>query len=249
MEKRTFKHKSTGWIAKTWSDSTCSISDENNIWQGEIKSVLIENSCDWEEVVEKSYELIKHVDVKGNVWQGSNCIASCLGDGKEHILSVKRLSDGEVFSVGDTINFNEKGTGKLLEIQFEVAPVDKGTVKLCFENDHPILGRWWTIDQLKKVKTPIYKNYTTEDNLPITEDQTFYIYDNKNFKCMEAKFGQFLSSKWDGKRYKTKKEVEKLITLEKPKYCIKHITSVLNSISIRKFSEDEVLEVFNYKQD
>ena len=72
------------------------------------------------------------------------------------IHSVKRLSDGEVFTIGDEINFNNIGTGKLLEIQFEVAPIDKGTGRLCFVHNHKTLGRWWNINELSKINSVLF---------------------------------------------------------------------------------------------
>lgn len=61
-----------------------------------------------------------------------------------------------------------------------------------------------------------FKNYKTVDGKQIEEGDVFYCYDNKRFKCIETKFGQFKASKWDGKRYRTKEEVEELILFNKP---------------------------------
>jgi hypothetical protein len=72
-----------------------------------------------------------------------------------------------------------------------------------------------------------YKNYKTADGQQIVEGQTFYIYDDKFFKCVEAIFGHFLNEKWAGKRFKTKKEVEELIRLNKKRFSLADIDAVV----------------------
>lgn len=163
-----YKHKTTGEevkINEANSNLYCTEKYE------QIPRRFIENSCDWEKVIEKDYEIIRYGDEKGNLWENGECVASLLGDGKSHIFSVKRISDGEIFTVGDNINFNDKGTAKLLEIQFEIAPADKGKGTLCFVNDHEFLGKWWTVDKLSRVKEPLFK---TVDNVEIYEGEKVF---------------------------------------------------------------------------
>jgi hypothetical protein len=123
-----------------------------------------------------NYEILSYVKK-----DRPNCITNKKRGGIRHdefwnIHSVKRLSDGEIFTLGDTINFNGLGKGKLLEIEFEIALADKGTGKLSFVNDSILLGKWWSINELKKIKTPLFK---TEDGVDIyVGDETWILHKN-----------------------------------------------------------------------
>ena len=92
------------------------------------------------------------------------------------IYSVKRISDGEVFTVGDRIDFDGRDEGKLLQIEFEIAPADKGTGKLCFVNDNWRLGKWFSINQLHKVKKPIF---ITHDGVNVSKPDTIWLLHKK----------------------------------------------------------------------
>jgi hypothetical protein len=72
-----------------------------------------------------------------------------------------------------------------------------------------------------------YKNYKTADGQQIVEGQTFYVYEDKNFKCIKTSFGNFTADKWAGKRFKTKKEVEELIRLNKKRFSLADIDAVV----------------------
>ncbi len=89
-----YKHKITG-------EEATLLEDYYQVDGDVVPKRFIEDSCDWEKLVEKDYEIIRYGDEKGNLWDNGECIASYLGDGKTHIFSVKRLSDGEVFTVDD----------------------------------------------------------------------------------------------------------------------------------------------------
>jgi hypothetical protein len=128
-----------------------------------------------------NYEILSYVK-KGS----TTCYTTKRRGGERHeefwdIRVVKRLCDGEVFTVGDTIDFNGKGTGKLLKIEFESAPADKGTGKLSFVNDGTNLGKWWSINELIKIKKPIF---TTEDGVDVYFGDRFWFtekFDNTIF--------------------------------------------------------------------
>jgi hypothetical protein len=153
---------------------------------GTVPSRFIEDNCSWEIMDEKEYEILEYRCDK----LGLNIIAKLKDDGLYHfdggtyysptstisninykIHSVKRLSDGEVFTIGDDINFNDKEIAKLLEIQFEIDPIDKGKGTLCFVNDHEVLGKWWTIDKLSKIKESLFK---TVDGIDIYGGEYIY---------------------------------------------------------------------------
>jgi len=79
-----------------------------------------------------------------------------------------------------------------------------------------------------------YKNYKTTDGERIVEGHTFYVYEDKFFKCIKTSFGNFTSDKWAEKRFKTEEEVKELILMNKP--C-------LSINDIKKFSNATVYEI------
>lgn len=109
---KQFKHKTTGTIVK-----------ENNfgIYSSEavqLPASMVENSCDWQEIVEKKreYEILSVIGTKNHI-EGhilTTVKAKLLGyvnldmhaANTIHwgIHSVKRLSDGEIFTVGDSVS-------------------------------------------------------------------------------------------------------------------------------------------------
>ena len=69
----------------------------------------------WEEVVEKDYEIVSYIK-KGS----TTCTTTKRRGGENHeefwnIYSVKRLSDGEVFTVGDRIKVCQHGSTKTID--------------------------------------------------------------------------------------------------------------------------------------
>jgi hypothetical protein len=89
---RKFKNKHTGDIVKTYSEHYY-ISTETAC----IPKRFIELSNDWEEVIEKDYEVIIARTVPYT------------------ILSIRRLSDGEVFTVGDLITGHSYTDARVIE--------------------------------------------------------------------------------------------------------------------------------------
>ena len=69
-------------------------------------------------------------------------------------------------------------------------------------------------------------SYTTAEGDLIKEGQEFYVYDNVRFKCLEGVYGHFKNEKYDGRRFKTKEEVEQLILMSKPCLSLKELLSV-----------------------
>ena len=120
MEK-TYRHRKTGYIAtQLEKDSFIYKYDCGLPLSCYIKQEMLEDSCDWEKVIHKDYEILSFRANTGLLRsKDSNGIFQANGDAKREntteqyllneggwdIYSVKRLSDGEVFSIGDKINF------------------------------------------------------------------------------------------------------------------------------------------------
>ena len=114
---RKFKHEKTKWIAETHPymvENHYRLTTPNSDNTYVVPAWMIELSSDWEEVIEKDYEVLDVME--------------------DQIYSVKRLSDGEVFSVGDYVE------GRA----YEVAPKYgfSGIVTAIDEVDGNIFIRW-----------------------------------------------------------------------------------------------------------
>ena len=105
-------------------------------------------------VVKLDYEIVKSCPIEGSIY------------------SIKRLSDSEVFTLGDIIDFNGMGNGVLIKIDFERAPIDKGTGRLCFVGDNSLLGDWWNIKDLSRLKKPVFM---TKDNVTLVGGEKVHI--------------------------------------------------------------------------
>ena len=105
---RKFKHKITGRIAE--QRIVAGILDVNNYdvekFSGCLPKEFIENSNDWQEIIEKKdYEILSFKTNCGTIeYIGKNDdINGWLNAYNCKIHSIKRLSDGEVFTVGDRV--------------------------------------------------------------------------------------------------------------------------------------------------
>lgn len=211
---------------------------------------FIEDSCDWEKVEELDYEILSFFNednreiyrkTKGSSYEYFNSfrqLTYCLS--YYNIHSVKRLSDGEIFTIGDTLNFNDIGKGKLLRIDFERAPVDKGTGRLCFVNDNIYLGDWWRIKELSKVKTPLF---TTTDGVNIYEGTRYYLVSNDFVLGYCSSFSQ---GDLSFKCFAKKENAEKYIEENKKVYSLNDIRKVLlDDIVVPDYVVEEVLRYLN----
>lgn len=107
---KKYKHKKTGYIAEEKDTFYCLKN------QGNLPKWLVENSDDWEELVEeKDYEILSfyHNNKLFNkdhaksskdypYWSKENTWLT-FNDRICKIHSVKRISDGQIFTVGDKI--------------------------------------------------------------------------------------------------------------------------------------------------
>jgi hypothetical protein len=189
----------------------------------------------WEEIIEPEYEILKFKTTTGEIvtlqnngnyfnenssakfdpnGQYCGCSAEEEFDLGATIYSVKRLSDGEIFTVNDKINFSNVGVGNLIKIEFERAPADKNTGKLCFVNDNIFLGDWWDINQLSHIKKPLF---TTSDGIDIFEgDKYWKVLPNSNYSKWELTAAETdASPKWT---FSTEEGAKKYIDWNKPKY-------------------------------
>jgi len=164
----------------------------------------------WEEVIEKDYEIlsVNPTDIHDGYKDKSKIVlwGVCNKDLKYwNIHSVKRLSDGEIFTIGNNVKII-KSTNPCCE---------QGIITdfSCWLND---------INNLEKIKQPLF---TTEDNVDIFEGNTYYKVVNETFQLFimeNASKGESLKSKV----FSTKKKAEEYILMNKPCLSINDLKSL-----------------------
>jgi len=132
-----------------------------------------------EKLEELDYEILKSCPIEGT------------------IHSIKRLSDGEVFTIGDKIRFGREGITKI--------SLNNENSKIWLS----VKGGGCCISIAEKLKTPLF---TTEDGVGIRIDDVYYAIEY-DFKIVEY----YLCSTPNGyKQFSTKEEAEEYVLLNKP---------------------------------
>jgi len=201
-----------------------------------INNDIIENNPEfWEKVVEKDYEVLSYIKKDNSAIttkrENGFFLNSMFKDSHGvysdyqllntwNIYSVKRLSDGEIFTVGDKIDC--KGWfGNI--IKFEII---NNELKI-FQQQHINSSKYkpLLIQDLIKVKQPLFK---TEDGKEIYEgDNTFGIDEKYQF----LKFNGWVWKKNESpnklhKHFSTKEKAEEYIIMNKPCLSINDVLSV-----------------------
>lgn len=196
----------------------------------------------WEEVKEKEYEILSfRTPQNGKLPVGRNTLGTwyiysdIAGRNFDRdddwmikngyiIYSVKRLSDGEVFTVGDIV--------------YETITDDKDarwTIKVFSLKDTMCFISGINIMYIEKYKQPLF---TTEDGVDIYEKQLFYyIGDSWNIcltQCLFKGDGNFSKTK----TFSTKNAAQKWIDENKPKYSKKAINNSINELFSPELSKD-----------
>ncbi len=206
--KKQYKHIRTGKIVSISENGTYFILADNG---NNIPSWIVMNSNDWEEIIEvkKDYEILslrtKGFYISKSPWLDLDYM---LNVEKCDIFSIKRLSDGEVFTVGDKTN-----AGIIKEFQTHGNHV-------MVKTD----GGLTTLDGLCIKKQPLF---TTEDGVDIFEGDKYY-YVDENIELFHVRKAIHTSGQDEYFKYfSTKEKAEEYISLNKPKYSEKQVTDYL----------------------
>lgn len=218
---KTYKHKIHG-CTMTYADGCMKI--ENLVIEGH------PNLEYWEEIIaDKEYEILSYKSLGYTTYPEQ--FTKVEREDPQRIInqdyvihSIKRLSDGKVFTIGDNLIYTKYGdSGKLLSIDFERAPADKGTGKLCFVNDNELLGDWCLLKDLKKVEEVLF---TTEDGVNIyANDIFYYVGDAWNIcetKCLFKGDGDFSKLKTFAQKENAEKFIKEKGTLSFPKLMMSY---------------------------
>lgn len=237
----TFKHITNG-STMTYKDGCMQI--DNLVIEG------TPNLNYWEEVIEKDYEILsfyaKNISGKGDNFVDKDYIwyETSKGNGKwsrkGHITtpyntqeiinhnrygihSVKRLSDGEIFTIGDRVRISKlQHDGSFIIDRFYF---DCNNDKLlcngkCTGNGHV------SITKIEKVKSKVL--FRSEDGVDIYEGDTiqvFYLHRINDYKVKETVKKEVKSSSFSNNMYyfSTKGAAEKYILLNKPCLSIQDV--------------------------
>ncbi len=218
---KKFKHKKTGNVAEKRGD----IYYFPNSWGGSyLPKDFIENTKDWEEVVKKDFEILSLSD-KRNQFPIFNLISGCspvtgalhpeinLSDWNIH--SIKRLSDSEIFTVGDdVISKNCAVPNKILSIE-----LINDKIRLYPRNSY------YNLEDVRKVKQ---KLFITEDGVEIFEGDTVWhinLNTNKEPYSSIVKYTEPFTPVRE--LFSTKEKAEEYIKLNEPKYSLKDVKNAM----------------------
>jgi hypothetical protein len=181
----------------------------------------------WEEVVEKDYEILSLCTKSDShmLKKPFYDIPNLLEQGCK-INSVKRLSDGEVFTIGDEAMSKYGNYGHITEFQLKYSKIyistKSGDNRCCLKD-------------LKRVKKPLF---TTEDSVNIFEGDNPKVYmvhkinDYKIKECIkkDVKPGSFSNKVY---YFATKEAAEKYVLMNKPCLSFNMIIKYIPKLSPR----------------
>jgi len=240
---RKFKHKITGKFVEKTTSGDFYVNNHELIpcW-------CVENSNDWEEIIEKDYEVLEYKSI-----QGIHCekgqylfdVVSQYGNPNEwFIYKIRRKSDGVEFKIGDKIC----GTSSTQEVKnasnYKGYVVIKAIVsttekrsKSGFKIEHCTGTSYW-LEDLNLYKEPIL---TTEDGYECTlNDRVFGVLPKANWRTndydgtgilVRSLFNKDMelfnkSTQWI--YFKTKENRDKYIYENKPEFSRKQILDVIS---------------------
>lgn len=239
---REFKHKITGikgelledghlHFNRTGGDESC----HETIWFG-----FIENSQDWEEIEQPYWELLRYsYDNTAFAIKRENGRYLCeksevtelqqgatfeqvldFWSSRHAIHSIKRLSDGVIFNVGDTVICNEKYIKKINCINF----YQEKHLIFNFENTSDNFTTESEWDRMQpKMEEPLF---TTEDGVDIFENDTVTWLHSDNLSIAntgKAHKSMFLYLKY----FSTREIAEQWILQNEKKYSLNDVEDAI----------------------
>ena len=134
---------------------------------------------------------------------------------ENEIYSVKRLSDGEVFTIGDKYkNLSQTQIYTIKEFEIRNGVLRANAAEYGFD----------FFEDLIKVKEILF---ITEDGRPVYKDDKFY-YVNKYFIIAEYWADNAWTPKEDGLEFSTKENAEEYIIMNKPLFSVQEIHDFLS---------------------
>lgn len=217
--------------------------DKGTKWYGTI--FYNANPKFWQKVEEVDYEILTVTPSEKNLNNTNKeaviTFKMCNKDLQMcNIHSVKRLSDGEVFTIGDEYSNNHAGL--YTEESIHNIKIVDGECRIYDGQD----SGYYPIKYITKLpkKTPLF---TTEDGVEIFDKKTSYYLVSNDFKvCFSSWFSQ---ADLPFKTFSTKEKAEEYILMNKPCLSIKEITDLVLNNPNRRISDCAELAIINsFKQ-
>jgi hypothetical protein len=176
----------------------------------------------WQEVIEKDYEIVSLICLDQPLFNVTNqeCVDNLLNSGFK-IHSVRRLSDGEIFSIHDKIIF--------VEIQIIISfEIQESKIRVNYKRDTDEQKYWNYLNNIKKLKQPLF---TTEDGVEMFKGDKYYSVGIKNVKYLWHIAGPYINPEvtnptGDLIHFSTKEAAEKYVLMNKPCLSIKDVQSI-----------------------
>lgn len=202
----------------------------------------------WEEIIEKDYEILSFIRIapsnyaddifslNGGVYSTSYfnnnlSLNHCLTSGGFNIYSVKRLPDGEVFTIGDTIYSNDFKPTKLVKITIR----DNGGIAMWGKYHSDMLGEIGLATCI--IKKPLFK---TEDGVDIFDGNNYWFVTKKlDFLGAGTIMKGMSKNNPDTFKFSTKEKAEEFIVMNKLLLSINDIKKHIGLCSV------ELLELKN----
>lgn len=209
----------------------------------------------FQEVIEKDYEILSFVrkdDSKVIFYPRENGLYSTTNKGQlkesdllvDHIQihSVKRLSGGEVFTIGDTVDGYISNTIKNPTWKDKViSKIELNSLGIVFWVDWNNYPGTVPLNYIQKAKQ---KLFTTKDGVDIFEgDKAWCVYP-ADFYMWEHTFS--LKSSDNRKIFSTKEKAEEYILMNKPCLSITDLVTISNG-SYHRLSDDIIVKLVQSK--
>ena len=199
---KKYKHKQSGDIAVKDASMYRLLSQGKNSY---VPDFIIENTNDWEEIIEKDYEILCYYN-------------------QNQIKSVKRLSDNKIFTIGDkVVNVASEKITKIK--QFCTEPKIKTLGGLCaFYED----GSFDYLYDVIKFNPILFK---TEDGVDIYEGDKYSYINYLDSPFYDVVAHSTHSIKVGMKAFSTREKAEEYILWNKPCLSLKDVSSIYPGIN------------------
>jgi hypothetical protein len=260
--ERKFKHKLTNKVIKIGGKTGLScqtlIGNSNLILGDIIKGE------DWQEIIEKDYEILSLISTKKdktiityqngggiysedffpNVYKSIDHWVKCFlsNNNPWQIYSVKRLSDGEVFTIGDKLQPDKGEDGYLL-----LEKIDNNNANLWghyINNSNGLDEFGRTLKYVEKLKQPLF---TTEDGIDIFEGDYYYPVEKLYYFLHEKQTNNHCTNEEKFWIFSTKEKAEEYIFYNKPCLSLNDINNMETKSKVSTFFMNDLEKLIKSK--
>lgn len=175
----------------------------------------------WQKVEEVDYEILNFNLKKVGYMTPCKNINQSLS-----ILSVKRLSDGAIFNLGDSVRFYPKAESCFFEIDNFFICEKQGLLVRSKDN--------FMVETISTIKHPdILPLFTTEDGVEIFEGQSYAYTPKVTMKYINVSDGNSIPMPKESFFYfSTKEKAEEYILMNKPCLSIKDVAPIFGQMHL-----------------